>query len=241
MNQPLLPFPPGCVIAHLVRREKRFFVHVLLEGRPETAHTNNTGSMLGLLRPGQPVLLSPASNPNRKLRWTLEMIWCGTPELGYWVGVNTAVPNRLLEAAFYAGRLPWAAGYTSFKREQKRGESRLDGLMEGPGKPRLWVECKNVTLVEDDVALFPDAVSERGLKHLKELGSIVAEGERAAMFYCIQRSDGHCFAPADMIDPGYAREFVQARSHGVEIYPHQTHLSPRGIDIRPCVSLAPFE
>lgn len=162
----LLPFPPGCVVGRLIRREKRFFVHVLIDGKPDVAHTNNTGSMIGLLRPGAPVLLSPAQNPERKLRWTLELVWCGDPAAyprgGFWAGVNTSTPNRMLEAAFRAGRLPWAEGYTSFAREKVRGESRLDGLLEGPGMPRLWVECKNVTMSEDDVALFPDAVSERG-------------------------------------------------------------------------------
>ena len=201
----LLPFPSGCVVGRLIRREKRFFVHVLIDGKPDVAHTNNTGSMIGLLRPGAPVLLSPAQNPERKLRWTLELVWCGDPAAyprgGFWAGVNTSTPNRMLEAAFRAGKLPWAEGYTSFAREKVRGESRLDGLLEGPGMPRLWVECKNVTMSEDDVALFPDAVSERGLKHLGTLKGIVAAGERAAMFYCIQRPDACCFGPADMIDP----------------------------------------
>ena len=107
----LLPFPSGCVVGRLVRREKRFFVHVLIDGKPDVAHTNNTGSMIGLLRPGAPVLLSPAQNPGRKLRWTLELVWCGDPAAyprgGFWAGVNTSTPNRMLEAAFRAGKLPW--------------------------------------------------------------------------------------------------------------------------------------
>ena len=160
----LLPFPSGCVVGRLIRREKRFFVHVLIDGKPDVAHTNNTGSMIGLLRPGAPVLLSPAQNPERKLRWTLELVWCGDPAAyprgGFWAGVNTSTPNRMLEAAFRAGKLPWAEGYTSFAREKVRGESRLDGLIEGPGMPRLWVECKNVTMSEDDVALFHTKVSD---------------------------------------------------------------------------------
>ena len=234
MSLPLLPFPSGCVVARLVRREKRFFVHVLIDGKPDVAHTNNTGSMLGLLRPGAPVLLSPAQNPERKLRWTLELVWCGTayPRGGFWAGVNTSTPNRMLEAAFRAGRLPWAEGYTAFFREKVRGESRLDGMLEGPGMPRLWVECKNVTMAEDDVALFPDAVSARGLKHLGSLESIVAAGERAAMFYCIQRPDACCFGPADMIDPAYAAGLREAVGRGVEVYPHLAVLSAAGIDLR---------
>ena len=105
----LLPFPSGCVVGRLIRREKRFFVHVLIDGKPDVAHTNNTGSMIGLLRPGAPVLLSPAQNPERKLRWTLELVWCGDPAAyprgGFWAGVNTSTPNRMLEAAFRAGKL----------------------------------------------------------------------------------------------------------------------------------------
>lgn len=231
----LLPFPAGCVVGRLVRREKRFFVHVRIGGKPAVAHTNNTGSMLGLLREGAAVLLSPAQNPERKLRWTLELVWCGNPAAyphgGFWVGVNTSVPNRLLEAAFHAGCLPWAAGYTVFRREQRHGESRLDALLEGPGMPRLWVECKNVTLAEDEVALFPDAVSERGLKHLGTLQKIAAEGERAAMFYCVQRPDVCCFGAADLIDPAYAAGLGAARQAGVEVYPHQAVLSVEGIGL----------
>lgn len=231
----LLPFSPACVIGGLVRREKRFFVHVLIGGKPDVAHTNNTGSMLGLLRPGSPVLLSPAQNPDRKLRWTLELIWCGGryPHEGFWVGVNTSTPNRMLEAAFHAGKLPWASGYATVSREKTWGESRLDGLLEGPGMPRLWVECKNVTLAEDDAALFPDAVSERGLKHLGTLREVVAAGERAAMFYCIQRPDACCFGAADMIDPAYAEGLREAIAAGVEIYPHLAILSERGIGLNP--------
>lgn len=279
MNRSLLPFPSDCMVGRLVCREKRFFVAALVNGEPVWAHTNNTGSMLGLLRPGTPVLLSPASNPERKLRWTLELIWCGRPETlpedvyaawlplpaddvffpdspratafarglagqargvrldafavgqGFWVGVNTSTPNRLIEAAFRAGKLPWATGYTSISRERTRGDSRLDARLEGPGLPRLWVECKNVTLAEDGVALFPDAVSSRGLKHLEELKAIVAQGERSAMFYCVQRPDGQCFAPADMIDSAYAQGFYEAQAAGVEMYPHVVELSVRGIDM----------
>lgn len=98
--------------------------------------------------------------------------------------------------------------------------------------PRLWVECKNVTMAEDDVALFPDAVSARGLKHLGSLESIVAAGERAAMFYCIQRPDARCFGPADMIDPAYAAGLREAVGRGVEVYPHLAVLSEAGIDLR---------
>lgn len=235
---PLLPYPAGCVTARLVGRHKRFSVELLRDGQTIWAHSNNSGSMLGLLRPGAPVLLSPAANPARRLPWTQEAVWLagtalpsGQETQGFWVGVNTSVPNRMLEAAFRAGRLPFAAGYDRLTREAKRGQSRLDGLCSGPGLPPLWVECKNVTMVEDDAACFPDAASERGQKHLRELMDIVRQGQRAAMFYLVQRPDGRCFAPADFIDPVYARLFHEAVAAGVEVYPFRARVSPAGVEL----------
>ena len=251
---PLLPLPQDCLVGSFVQRRKRFSVELALHGEPLWVHSNNSGSMLGLTLPGSPVLASPAANPNRKLKYTQECVWLAqtaTPEnpdilplprqsaCGFWVGVNTSVPNRMLEAAFYAGRLHFAKGYTSLVREAKRGQSRLDGLMTAPGLPPLWVECKNVTMVEDDAACFPDAASERGQKHLRELMDIVAQGERAAMFYLVQRPDGHCFAPADFIDPDYARLFYEAQSCGVEMYPYRALVSTDGIDLGGLIPLRP--
>ena len=257
---PLLPLPPSCRVAAFVRRVKRFSVELASADGPLWAHSNNSGSMLGLTRPGAPVLVSPAAAPGRKLPYTQECVWLAEravpgaadpagvevaaragklPEgRGFWVGVNTSTPNRMLEVAFRAGRLPFAAGYTELRREAKRGASRLDGLFTGPGLPPLWVECKNVTRVEDDAACFPDAASERGRKHLRELMDIVARGERAAMFYLVQRPDGHCFAPADFIDPGYAELFAEALAAGVEMYPFRAVVSPAGIDLGPRLPLA---
>ncbi|MBQ9406587.1 MAG: DNA/RNA nuclease SfsA [Desulfovibrio sp.] len=245
---PLLPFPTGCITGFFVERRKRFCVRLRHKGADLWIHSNNSGSMLGLLRPGTPVLASPAAGAGRKLAFTQEAVWLeeralpagsfpspdappGPYGCGFWVGVNTSVPNRMLEAAFHANRLPFAAGYASLKREARRGESRLDGLFSAPDMPPLWVECKNVTLVEDDAACFPDAVSLRGQKHLRTLMDIVAQGERAAMFYLVQRADGTCFAPAEYIDPDYAALFYEARAAGVEMYPYRAHVGLRGIDL----------
>ena len=249
---PLLPLPPHCVEAAFVQRRKRFSVLLQHQGADLWVHSNNSGSMLGLCLPGAPVLASPASNPDRKLKYTQECVWLaqraapepqqpeGKPAArGFWVGVNTSTPNRMLEAAFHAHRLPFAEGYTTLVREAKRGQSRLDGLLTGPGLPPLWVECKNVTMVEDDAACFPDAASERGQKHLRELMDIVANGERAAMFYLVQRPDGTCFAPADFIDPAYAALFYEALHAGVEMYPFRALVSPAGIDLGPLLPVRP--
>ena len=219
MSALLLKYPEGCRIGRFLRREKRFFVHAELDGQEVLAHTNNTGTMLGLLRPGAPVLLSPVTSPERKLKWTVEALGQGQGAGFFWVGVNTSVPNRLLTALFEQGLLPWAEGYTGLKREAVNGESRLDGLLTGPGLPKLWVECKNVTLVEDGAAAFPDAVTSRGAKHLQTLIRLKEEGARAAMLYIVQRPDGQCFRAADYIDPAYAEALAQAAAAGVEIHP----------------------
>jgi len=229
---PLLPFAPGCRTGYLLGREKRFTMMVELDkGRQVSAHTNNTGTMLGLLRPGSPVLLSPARNPARKLAWTVEAVGSSLKRDDgfFWVGVNTSVPNRFLSAAYDAGLLPWIRGYTHLKREAVLDESRLDGLATGDGLPPLWIECKNVTLVEDEVAAFPDAITQRGAKHLQAMIKVVQEGGRAAMFYVVQRPDGQCFGPADYIDPVYADSFYQARQAGVEIYAMTATVTEAGI------------
>lgn len=229
MSEPLLQYPEGCRVGRLLRREKRFFMYVELDGREVAAHTNNTGTMLGLLRRGAPVLLSPATSPGRRLAWTVEALGLPCASGFFWVGVNTSVPNRLLSALFGAGLLPWARGYSTLKREAVCGESRLDGLLTGEGMPELWVECKNVTLVEDGVAAFPDAVTARGAKHLQTLMDIRAAGKRAAMLYIIQRPDGRCFSAADYVDPVYAAALRRAAEAGVEVHPVVVHVSEDGI------------
>ena len=233
---PLLPLPQGCVVGRFIRRYKRFSVEMLLDGQNVWGHSNNSGSMLGLTLAGAPLLASPAANPARKLPYTQEAVWLAeraVPPLsggeegadgsalgrGFWVGVNTSVPNRMIEA--------------------KRGESRLDACLTGPDLPPLWVECKNVTMVEDGVACFPDAATERGQKHLRELMDIVRCGERAAMFYLVQRPDGHCFGPADVVDPAYAALFYEAMDAGVEIYPYRASVSPAGIELEGLLPVAP--
>ena len=235
----LLPFPSGCRAARLLRREKRFTAVTVDPdtGEELRAHTNNTGSMLGLLRPGAPALLSPAQNPARTLKWTLEAL--GLPQSlpnapTAWAGVNTLTPNRLLAAAWRAGLLPEARAYARMTPEAKTGDSRLDARFDpapGDGLPTLFVECKNVTLVEDDQAQFPDAASERGRKHLDELIRLRREGCRAALFFLVQRPDGRCFAPAETVDPDYAEGLARALSAGVEAWVWRARVEPFGVEL----------
>lgn len=232
----LLPFPPGCRTARFRRREKRFRVEVDLDGVSTWVHCNNSGSMLGLLRAGCEVFISPAVRPGRRLDYTLEMVRWG----GFWVGVNTLTPNRLLKRAWEKGLLSEAAVYTSMRPEATVNESRLDACFEGPSG-RLWVEAKNVTLVEDEVGCFPDAVTERGQKHLRELAALRRRGDRVACFYLIQRPDAKCFAPADFIDAEFARLFGEALDRGVEAWPYRAVLSLKGIGLGERLPLGNFK
>lgn len=218
----------------LVRRYKRFLADVELPGAGiVTAHTPNSGSLLGLTDPGNRVWLSPIENPKAKLRWRLEIIEAAVPPRGkkVKVGVNTGLPNRLVREAIEAGDLPALGGYDTIRAEVKYGaNSRVDLLLESKTARPCWVEVKNVTLAEGDVALFPDAVTARGLKHLRELTARVQVGDRAAMVYVVQRGDCERMAPARAIDPAYAAGLAAAAARGVELYCIRMKVGLRAID-----------
>lgn len=234
MHELLLPFTEPVTGGVFLRREKRFRVEADIEGRRVWTHTNNSGSMMGLLNSGARAVFTKSANPNRKLSYTLELL-----ELfGFWVGVNTLTPNRLLKTAHMAGALPETHGYTSFTPEKKIGDSRIDAFLQGP-QGDLYVEAKNVTMVEDDVAVFPDAVTVRGQKHMRELMRLAGQGVRVAVFFCIQRPDGHCFGPADYVDPEYARLFYEAVDAGVEMWPYRAEAGPEGITLGKRVPVRP--
>lgn len=249
---PLLPYSAPLLMGRLIKRVKRFSVCFSYEGQELWAHTNNSGSMMGLLKPGLPMLVSVSDNPARKMPYTLEMVnvlpcpdnadgSMGQPDPQGWVGVNTLAPNRLLVRAFHEGRLPFAQGYEHIKPEAKTGDSRMDALLTGKDKQALWVECKNVTLVEDGLAAFPDAVTERGQKHLRHMAELVKGGARAAFFYCIQRSDARCFAPADFVDERYARLFYETMKAGVEVYPYVVQVGEKGLDLAELLPVLPAD
>jgi sugar fermentation stimulation protein A len=234
MRELLLPFTDPVQEGTFLRREKRFRVEAELDGKRVWTHTNNSGSMMGLLNAGTRALFSLSPNPKRKLPYTLELL-----ELfGFWVGVNTLTPNRMLKAAYHAGALPEMRDYTSYTPEKKIGKSRIDAFLQG-SRGDLYVEAKNVTMVEDDVAVFPDAVTERGQKHMRELMQLAGQGVRVAVFFCIQRPDGQCFGPADYVDPEYARLFYEALDAGVEMWPYRAEASPEGIGLGERVPIRP--
>ncbi len=205
----------------LIKRYKRFLTDVELDtGELVTATCPNTGSMMGLLDPGNPVWLSVSDNPARKYAHTWEMVEAVNPAgQPARVGLNTGLPNKLVEEAIVAGKVPALTGYQNLKREQKYGKnSRIDILLsDGADGRRAYVEVKNVTLSrEGGIAEFPDAVTERGAKHLMELADMVREGHRAVMVYLAQRSDAARFRLAHDIDPAYMVAWKAARDAGVE-------------------------
>ena len=206
---------PKLVRGILIKRYKRFMVDVKLQnGHVVTAHCPNTGSMRACCEPGRPAYLSRHNNPARRLQYTFELIEMPASL----VGVNTAVPNRLVREAIHEGTIRSLAGYDSVRAEVRYGtNSRIDLLLESQRRGRCFVEIKNCTLVAQGIAYFPDAVTVRGLKHLQELQHQVQEGHRCVIFYLIQRTDAHLFKPADFIDPAYGRALRVAVQQGVEI------------------------
>lgn len=207
----------------LLRRYQRFLADIRLEsGETVTAHCPNSGSMRGCSQPGSAVLLSRSSNPKRKHAFTLELVHAD----GVWVGVNTSHPNGLVHEAILQGKIPELAGYDQIRREVPYGtNSRIDLFLSGPSG-NCHLEVKNVTLVEGDLALFPDAVTLRGQKHLHELLRVVREGGRGIIFFVVQRSGARALAPADAIDPDYGRLLRLSVKGGVEALAYQADVEP---------------
>ena len=227
-------FPAPLIPATLVRRYKRFLADVTLtSGETVTAHVANPGSMIGLAAPGSRVWLSKSDNPKRKLAHSWELIEVDLGAGLELVGVNTAHPNPLVGAALNAGAIPELAGYDTIRREVKYGRnSRVDFLLEGAARPPCYVEIKNVHLMrQPGLAEFPDARTERGAKHLEELGNMVEQGARAAMLFLIQIGSASRFALARDIDPKYGAAYERARARGVEAMAWRCTIDRHGIEI----------
>ena len=224
-SKPLIP-------ATLVRRYKRFLADVVLpDGTEITAHVANPGAMTGLAAPGAKVWLSKSDNPSRKLAYSWELVeadFGGGPEL---VGVNTGHPNAIVAEAIAARMIPEIDDYSIVRREVKYGKnSRVDFLLEEPGKPACYVEIKNVHLMRRrGLAEFPDSVTARGAKHLAELSEMVAAGQRAVMLFLIQIGSATSFDIARDIDPTYGAAFVRARAAGVEAVAYRCAIATDGI------------
>jgi sugar fermentation stimulation protein A len=226
-SDPLLP-------ATLVRRYKRFLADVeLSSGELVTVHCANPGSMIGLAAPGARIWLSKSGNPKRKLAHSWELIEVDFGTGAELVGINTAHPNALAAEAIAAGLIPELTGYATARREVRYGNnSRVDLLLEAPGRPPCYVEVKNVHLMRQaGVAEFPDAVTRRGAKHLGELAGVAAAGSRAVMLFLIQIGSARTFRLARDIDRAYGEAFDQARAAGVEAIAYRCGITCDGIEV----------
>lgn len=217
--------------ATLIRRYQRFLADVeLASGEVITVHTPNTGAMSGCSEPGSRVWLRDSANPKRKYRYSWELT---ENENGVLIGVNTGLPNTLVSEAIESGVIEELQGYPVIRQEVPYGKenSRIDLLLEGHDeRPPCYVEIKNVTARDaSGAAFFPDAVSARATKHLRELAVVVEDGGRAMLCFCVQRADTECVRPADEIDPVYGDNLREALARGVEAIAYSAEVSPREI------------
>jgi len=193
-------------------------------GEVVVAHCPNPGSMKSCAEPGWPVWISPASNSARKLKWTLEVVLAPTTP----ILVNTSLPNHLVREAIEAQHVPELEGYKSLRAEVRYGEesSRIDLLLEEGAQPDAWVEVKNATLLlRPGVVGFPDSVTTRGTRHLRELMRCVAQGDRGVLFFLVSRNDGQTLCPARDIDPTYAATLEEAVAAGVEVLAYRAEIT----------------
>jgi sugar fermentation stimulation protein A len=216
----------------LLRRYKRFFADIeLTSGEVITAHCPNTGPMTGVSTIGSPVQVSRSSNPKRKLAYTWEMIQVEgkTPT---WVGINTSLPNRLIKLALEKFLFPTLGNYQEIRMEVPYGtekSSRVDFVLTGENNDLpIYLEVKNTTWTSGNLALFPDTVTTRGQKHLRELTALLPQ-TRAVMLYLINRGDCTHFAPGDFADPVYGKLLREAVAQGLEVLPCRFDVTPEGI------------
>ncbi len=234
MSTLVYDYPP-LQLGKLVKRYKRFFADIKLDsGEQITAHCPNTGPMTGVCNIGAPVYVSQVDNPNRKLPYTWEMIQVTDPDQDKgptWSGVNTSLPNRVIKSMLEKHLIPELANYHLVRPEVPYGQekSRTDFVLEGGtlAKP-IYVEVKNTTWAAGTLALFPDTVTTRGQKHIRELVSLLP-GVDAVMLYFINRGDCVDFAPGDSADPTYGAMLRAAMQQGLQVLPCRFEVTPRGI------------
>ena len=219
--KPLQLFP-----AQLIQRYKRFLADIILpSGETITVHCPNTGSMKNCISHMSPCWYSTSESAARKYPNTLEIV---TTPSGDLAGINTSRSNNLVADAICAGVITELQGYDITRREVVYGneKSRIDFLLERANE-KCFVEVKNVTLMEAKChGLFPDAVSERGTKHLRELMQMVRDGHRAVLLYCVQHTGIKWVEPADAIDPVYGKTLREAVAAGVEVIAYGAEIKP---------------
>jgi sugar fermentation stimulation protein A len=223
-----MKFTPELKSGVLIKRYKRFLADIMLpNGQAITIHCPNTGSMKNCLFPGEKVWFSTSDNPKRKYAHTWEIMQTDQQQL---IGINTNRANALAEEAIHQQVITELQGYDRLKREVKYGNenSRIDILLTSQNRPECYIEVKSCTLLEGQEGYFPDAVTTRGQKHLRELSHMVALGHRAILLFVVQHSGITSVRPARHIDPQYADLLQQAVSNGVEVLAYKTQCSSQG-------------
>lgn len=226
-----MQFSSTLIQGTLVKRYKRFLADVQLpDGSIVIAHCPNTGAMTGCAESGWKVWLSPSNNPKRKLLYTWEVV---LTDRDHWIGINTHKANAVVKEALLESKISELSEYKSLQAEVKFGEenSRIDFLLTDPEKEECFVEVKSVTLLENDRGYFPDAKTQRGQKHLRELSLIAKEGKRAVLLFCVQHTGIQSVQVASHIDPDYAKELKQAMLSGVQVLCYGCEISPEKIYI----------
>lgn len=237
-----MDFDPPLLEGRLLRRYKRFLADIRLnDGREITAHCANTGSMRGCADPDSRVWVSHHADPKRKLAYSWQLVETAEADLAC---INTALPNRLVgEWLEGPGAGDWGR-YRHRRSEVRYGQerSRIDWLLEDhpDGRAAVYLEVKNVTLAGDGIGYFPDAVTQRGQKHLRELISVVGSGARALLFFCVNHSGVTEVRPADHIDPVYGRLLREAVAAGVELLAVRSAISPQRIQLEQEVEVLPW-
>ena len=217
--------------ALLIKRYKRFFADVRLKNNEIiTVHCANTGSMIGLNKVNQKILIENSGNPNRKLLFSWKLNDLGS---GSFVIIDTGMANKIVNEALMAKALPELSGYASFRREVKYGaNSRIDFLLENKAKKKCYVEVKSLTLTRKRaIAEFPDSITSRGAKHLKELSRMVKEGNRAVLLFLVCRNDCKFYDIAADLDPYYHKCFKEAKEVGVEVICYDAEITLENIKL----------
>ncbi|WP_333851334.1 DNA/RNA nuclease SfsA [Leclercia sp.] len=227
-----MQFTPALQPATLVQRYKRFLADVVTpEGETLTLHCPNTGAMTGCATPGDTVWYSTSLNMKRKYPHTWEITQTAD---GNFICVNTLRANQLVKEAITLDLIPELRGYNTLKSEVKYGaeSSRIDFMLQAEDRPECYIEVKSVTLAERDNGYFPDAVTLRGQKHLRELISVAAAGKRAVLLFAVLHSAIERFSPARHIDPKYAQLLNEAQKQGVEVLAYKAELSADNMTLR---------
>lgn len=227
-----MQFIPALQPATLVQRYKRFLADVVTpEGVALTLHCPNTGAMTGCATPGDTVWYSTSENTKRKYPYTWEITQTAD---GEYICVNTLRANQLVKEAISLDLIPELRGYNTLKSEVKYGaeNSRIDFMLQAEDRPECYIEVKSVTLADRDYGYFPDAVTLRGQKHLRELISVAAAGKRAVLLFAVLHSAIGRFSPARHIDPKYAQLLNEAQKQGVEVLAYKAELSADNMTLR---------